>query len=101
MSGDKEVLSNVAGRDLEVNEAAERTKCRATGKVTFNSKAEAVFFIYWLKYRFKHRPRRADGGHRKRRSLARPKQRRAYYCPHCEGYHLTKWTEGEYHRSRW
>ncbi|TJY64472.1 hypothetical protein FAZ19_14840 [Sphingobacterium alkalisoli] len=69
--------------------------------VSFGSKAAAVFFIYWLKYRFKHRPHRADGSHIKRRNKGKPKQRRAYYCMHCGGYHITKWTEEEYqHRHK-
>lgn len=100
MSGNSRFSDSIFN-NIDINEAIERSKCRATGKVSFGSKAAAVFFIYWLKYRFKHRLHRADGSHIKRRNKGKPKQRRAYYCMHCGGYHITKWTEEEYqHRQK-
>ncbi|MDQ1151647.1 hypothetical protein [Sphingobacterium zeae] len=38
---------------FEINSLIERRKCRATGKVRFNSRSEASFFIHWLKWCYK------------------------------------------------
>jgi len=50
ISSFKQFLDTVIYR-IEINEVVERQKCRATGKVRFNSKAELTFFIHWLKWR--------------------------------------------------
>lgn len=50
MSSYKQFVDTVFYR-IEINELIERRKCRATGKVRFNSIAESTFFIHWLKWR--------------------------------------------------
>lgn len=73
---------------------AERTKCMDTGKVSFPSLMEARLAMFLLKWGYK-RHRDENGKHLKHRQ-GRPVQRRVYYCIHCYGYHLTRWTKGDF-----
>ncbi|WP_437920428.1 hypothetical protein [Sphingobacterium sp. LRF_L2] len=76
-------------------DSIERSKCRGTGKVKFNSQAEATFFMYWLKWKYKRFQRRANS---RKRGHGRPKIRFVYFCVYCDGYHLTKQHPEEYKR---
>ncbi len=69
-------------------------KCVATGKAVFASLLEARIVMFNLKWRFKRN--RDESGKRIKHRQGRPVQRRAYYCIHCEGYHLTKWKESNF-----
>lgn len=64
-------------------------KCRATGKVIFASAQDARIAMFNLKWGFKKH--KDLFGKRIKHRQGRPDQRRAYYCVHCDGYHLTKW----------
>ena len=66
-------------------------KCRATGKVIFPTLMEAKITMFRLKWGFKHI--KDIYGKRIKRRQGKPEQKRAYYCPFCEGYHLTKWNK--------
>ncbi|MEZ0454210.1 hypothetical protein ABTW24_21650 [Sphingobacterium thalpophilum] len=71
-------------------------KCRATGKVAFPSLMEAK----WRMFQFKVRSRiknKLDGKRIKHR-MGRYACKRAYYCPYCGGYHITKWKKADYER---
>jgi len=48
--GSKKQFINEVFTTFEINSLIERRKCRATGKVRFNSRSEASFFIHWLKW---------------------------------------------------
>lgn len=77
--------------NIEINEVVERRKCRATGKVRFNSKSEASFFVHWLKWQYRKWLKKP--GRRKHRSNGmggRLTPRYVYYCEECYGYHITK-----------
>jgi hypothetical protein len=76
--------------EIDINALVERTKCRATGKVRFRSEVEAVFFIHWLKWRYRKWLSRKDGGRRRKRQSGKPMVRYTYSCEHCSGYHITK-----------
>jgi hypothetical protein len=63
-----------------------KNKCEATGKVCYDSKKEARDVLLQLKAacQFRYNGRRYK--HRGRK----PAQKRAYKCPFCQQYHLTK-----------
>ncbi|SEK24743.1 hypothetical protein SAMN05421740_101334 [Parapedobacter koreensis] len=82
---------------MDLPAPSERKKCLATGKICFASKMEARLTILRLRWGFKALHNRLDGRRIKHRQ-GRPQQRRAYYCPHCGGYHLTKWGERDFKR---
>ncbi len=78
-------------RSVEINEVIDKRKCRATGKVRFNSKSEARFFIQWMKWKYQKwlkTPGRRKKSHTK--GSGKPQQRYEYSCEHCGGYHVTK-----------
>lgn len=100
MDSNKQFLDELF-TNIEINTVIERRKCRATGKVRFNSRAEAEFFILWLKWRYKKWRRKRD---RRKSQFAtaggKPKQRYTYNCDHCDGYHITKEHPYDYRRKR-
>ena len=63
--------------------------CNATGKVSFDSYAAAKENITLHKWLAK--TRRDLNGKRIKHRQGRLQQRRIYHCPHCNGYHQTKW----------
>ncbi len=69
-------------------------KCAATGKVIFSSMMEARCVMFNLKWAYKIR--KDINGKRIKHRQGRPVQRRAYICPYCEGYHLTRWKTNEF-----
>lgn len=73
----------------------ERTKCRGSGKVSFRSYAEAKFFMYWMKWRYRKRSKS-----RKSYRLNKPRVRYIYACDLCEGYHLTKIHPAEHEKNK-
>ncbi|MCW2258957.1 MULTISPECIES: hypothetical protein [Sphingobacterium] len=91
MSNYKHFLDTVF-YNIEINEVVERRKCRATGKVRFNSVAEATFFIHWLKWRIsKWLEKSVRRKHRNKGFGAKSSTPRyVYSCEFCEGYHITK-----------
>ncbi|WP_313420029.1 hypothetical protein [Sphingobacterium multivorum] len=97
MSSKKQFIDEVF-TTFEINSLIERRKCRATGKVRFNSKGEAGFFIHWLKWRYKKWLRGKN--RRKRSGEGKPKQRYVYHCIHCGGYHITKENPHDYKRKK-
>ncbi len=100
MSSKKQFMDEVF-RSVEINSLIERRKCRATGKVRFNSKGEAGFFIQWLKWRYKKWLRGKNRRkHRYGSGEGKPKQRYAYGCIHCGGFHITKEHPHEYSRKK-
>jgi len=77
-------------------------KCRETGKVIFTSWIEAQLVMLDLKWNYLYK--RNEEGRRIKHRQGRPIQRRAYYCTHCNGYHLTKWKKSNfntYTEKRW
>lgn len=70
-----------------------RKKCRVTGKVIFSTLVEARLTIVRLKW-----ARRITDmyGKRIKHCQGKPAQKRAYYCPHCKGFHLTKWDKSNF-----
>lgn len=88
MKGYKHFLDSVF-YNTDINELVERHKCRATGKVRFNSKPEATFFVHWLKWKYKKWLKKRDRN--KRINLGKTsKARYVYHCEFCDGYHITK-----------
>lgn len=76
---------------VHLNDVIERGKCRATGKVRFNTKSEAKLYMVWLKWRYKKwlkSPKRRKKSANKKGG--KPRLRYEYSCEHCSGYHLTK-----------
>ncbi|MCT1526218.1 hypothetical protein [Sphingobacterium hotanense] len=69
-------------------------KCRATGKVIFETLIEAKLTMFRLKWGFRHI--KDIYGKRVKHRQGRPVQKRAYYCPHCDGFHLTKWGKSDF-----
>ena len=59
-------------------------KCPAEGKVRFATKKEALAKIHRTKDIYSFRT-----GQRVNRLRRKRKEKRAYYCQHCEGWHLT------------
>ncbi|MBE8719662.1 hypothetical protein [Sphingobacterium pedocola] len=70
-------------------------KCRATGKVSFDTKTEARLTIIKLKWSAIIRRNKIDGSRLKHRA-GKIAQSRVYFCSYCNGYHLTKWTKTNY-----
>lgn len=69
-------------------EYKKRCTCNATGKTIYPTKGEANFAMN----RFKNIGKHYDiTGKRVKRRVKKAEQKRAYYCTHCQGYHLTKW----------
>ncbi|TDQ79465.1 hypothetical protein [Sphingobacterium yanglingense] len=99
MKGYKHFLDSVF-YNTDINELVERHKCRATGKVRFNSRPEATFFVHWLKWRIRkwlEKPTRQK--HRNKGFGARGSTPRyVYYCEFCDGYHITKEHPYSYHK---
>ncbi|MGJ1239378.1 hypothetical protein [Sphingobacterium multivorum] len=96
----KEFIDEVL-RTIEINTLVERRKCRATGKVRFNRRAEATFFIYWLKWNYeKWRQKKHRRKHQYSNGGGRPKQRYVYNCEFCGGYHITKEHPHDYKRKK-
>lgn len=90
MSGYKKFLDRIF-YTIDINELVERRKCRSTGKVMFNSKAEASFFVHWLKWQYRKWLKKP--GRRKHRGNGmggRTTARYVYFCDQCGGYHITK-----------
>lgn len=69
-------------------------KCMATGKVIFSTYVEARYVMFNLKW--SHKRRKDIFGKRIKRRQGKPVQKRVYSCPHCDGYHLTKWKTKDY-----
>lgn len=70
-------------------------KCEATGKSIYTTEGEAKRVMNDLKHGF-----HIWLGHtRKKRRHRKPKQKRVYFCSHCQGYHLTSW-EIKPHKTR-
>lgn len=59
-------------------------KCEATGKVRFETKSAALIKLHRLKDIYSRRT-----GQRCNRLRRKRKEKRAYYCPYCGGWHLT------------
>jgi len=68
------------------------SKYKFTGKRTFNSVQEARFILYRLRIPLWNRLTGIRIKHRQ----GKPAQKRVYLCPYCNGYHLTKWSLGQY-----
>lgn len=86
---------------IDINEFIERRKCRATGKMRFNGRAEAIFFIHWIKWRLRKYLENPD--RRKHGSLnigAKAAPRYTYYCELCDGYHITKKPPYDYQQKK-
>ena len=66
-------------------------KCLATGKVSFETLIEARIAMFLLKWGYKRH--RDIYGKRIKHRQGKPAQKRVYYCPDCDGYHLTKWNQ--------
>lgn len=99
--GSKKQFIDEVFTTFEISSLIERHKCRATGKVRFNSRSEASFFMHWLKWRYKKWRLRPD--RRKRnfnKGQGRPKQRYVYSCTHCKGYHITKENPYDFNRKK-
>lgn len=62
-------------------------RCEATGKAICLSPNEATERVM----DFKERLHRLRNGRRRKHRQGRPKQKRAYRCEHCDGFHLTSW----------
>lgn len=70
-------------------------KCMATGKAIFPSLLEARYVMFTMKRGYKRNT--SESGRRIKHRQGKPAQRRAYFCPYCQGYHLTKWAAGEFY----
>lgn len=70
----------------------------ATGKVTFKRLIEARFAILSIRWNFRNR--RDELGRRIKHRQGVPAQRRAYFCEHCAGYHITKWKKSNFKATR-
>lgn len=69
-------------------------KCIATGKITFSSNLEARIVMFNLKWSYKlHKDLL---GKRIKHRQGKPKQKRAYFCQYCNGFHLTKWDANDF-----
>jgi len=79
----------------EVNTFEKFKKCRATGKLSYPTKMKAKLAILHFKWQALMRKNKVDGTRIKRR-MGKVSQRRSYFCEHCQGYHLTKWTKSDY-----
>ncbi|MFC3199898.1 hypothetical protein ACFOET_19925 [Parapedobacter deserti] len=66
-----------------------KRKCFATGKVIFVSRRDAEMAMFQMRWAHRMQQRLSEERRTKRRH-GQPKQRRAYYCEHCGGFHLTK-----------
>ncbi|MFD2555230.1 hypothetical protein [Sphingobacterium tabacisoli] len=99
--GDNKNFLESLFRSLQANDVIERRKCRATGKVRFNTKSEARLFIQWMKWKYKKwlkTPERRKRSHTK--GGGKPEQRYEYTCEHCGGYHVTKESPHRYHKMK-
>ncbi|MFD2905380.1 hypothetical protein ACFS6I_15680 [Sphingobacterium anhuiense] len=96
MSSYKQFLDTVFYR-IEINEVVERRKCRATGKVRFNSIAESTSFIHWLKWViFKWLEKSAWRKYRNKGFGTKSSTPRYVYF--CERYHITKEHPSDYQK---
>ena len=59
-------------------------KCEVTGKVRFENKSDALVKIHKLRDIYSRRT-----GQRCNRLRKKRREKRAYYCSHCGGWHLT------------
>lgn len=62
-------------------------KCDATGKSIYTTEGEAKRVMNELKRGF----HKWLGHTRKKRRHKKPRQKRVYFCSHCQGFHLTSW----------
>lgn len=73
-----------------------KKKCDATGKSLFESRNDALVFIFIVKKRIK----RLVDGRRRKHHMGKPALKRVYHCPHCGKYHITKWSLDEWMEKR-
>ena len=65
-----------------------KRRCIATGKTIFDTKGEAKESMI----KFKSFSKMTINGRRIKHRVGKPEQTRVYYCEHCKGFHLTKWS---------
>jgi len=68
-----------------------RRYCEHCDKTVYETKGEAMADME----KFKNLVGMKVNGKRIKHRIKKPEQKRAYYCPHADGFHLTKWDHWE------